>query len=219
MAVDVLKTPMVVPEAVRVARESSMAAVTPLWDRVATSTDDRGGRSRMPSSSDPAPSEEAWVAGANLHLNARKARYGVAYLRAIASQAGWSLQETSPDEDTEAVDATLGFVEGSVLVQVKCGTRELRNGHVRVPVTDEWVRKWSNKLLPAYLVYVRVPSDPRSWCTPGDRFTSHAALGYWAPVNNVALGPSVEVSTRLTAETLPQWRSDFLGRFQGGSAA
>ena len=52
--------------------------------------------------------------------NAREARYGVSYVRALCSQAGVSLTETSPDEDAVAIDATLLLKPAFACVQVKC---------------------------------------------------------------------------------------------------
>ena len=43
-----------------------------------------------------------------------KARYGVAYLRSICSQAGVMMTETDPDEDAIAIDCTLNLGVGSV---------------------------------------------------------------------------------------------------------
>lgn len=157
-----------------------------------------------------------WVPGANLSLNGRKARYGVAHVRAIASQAGWHLRETSADEDTEAVDLTVDMAEGSVYVQVKCGTRQVRAGHVTVPVEKRWIQSWATKKVPVYLVYVKVASDPKSWLVHDRASTVHASIAYWARVDGLQQQRSVKVPTdaRLTADTLTGWRRDFLDCFQ-----
>lgn len=55
-----------------------------------------------------------------LSVSARKARYGVAYLRSVCAQAGVGLSETSADEDVLAIDCDVKFAEGVVGVQVKC---------------------------------------------------------------------------------------------------
>src|SRR3712207_247295 len=58
----------------------------------------------------------------NIHFsdNGRRGRYGVAYLRSLCATAGVGLKENSPDEDVDAVDATLKFARASAEVQVKC---------------------------------------------------------------------------------------------------
>jgi hypothetical protein len=46
---------------------------------------------------------------ATLDTNRAKSRFGVAYVRAVCSQAGVGFQETSPDEDVLAVDGNVEF--------------------------------------------------------------------------------------------------------------
>jgi hypothetical protein len=55
---------------------------------------------------------------ATLTPNGAKARFGVAYLRAICSHAGVGFTETSADEDVLAIDGSIEFELGSVRVQV-----------------------------------------------------------------------------------------------------
>jgi hypothetical protein len=55
-------------------------------------------------SNDVAPAPTVSHSEATLDSNRRKARYGVAYVRSICSQAGMPMNEGSPDEDVFAVD-------------------------------------------------------------------------------------------------------------------
>lgn len=97
----------------------------------------------------------------------RKARYGVAFLRAVCAQAGVPMQETSPDEDVFAVDCTADFAEGPVFVQVKCtSTLALAGASASVALEDKWKERWARRLNPVYLLLVLVPSDvEHGWST------------------------------------------------------
>ena len=55
-----------------------------------------------------------------LHLDRRKARYGVSYIRNLCAQAGLRFGETEQDEDVLAVDCEIKYREANVGVQVKC---------------------------------------------------------------------------------------------------
>src|SRR5437764_2962434 len=57
---------------------------------------------------------------ATLTANGAKARFGVAYLRAVCSHAGVGFQEVSVDEDVLAIDGMINFDLAEVRVQVKC---------------------------------------------------------------------------------------------------
>lgn len=54
-----------------------------------------------------------------LDLSGRKGRYGVAYMDALVTAAGYDLMETRPGADVLAYDTTVAFPEGDVRVQVK----------------------------------------------------------------------------------------------------
>src|SRR5262245_29053064 len=100
------------------------------------------------------------VSCATLSAELRKARYGVAYVRSICSQAGVPLSETDPDEDVLAVDCDLKFPEASVRVQVKCTSRwKITGKSISWPVAKAWVQKWDMNELPVYFIVVIVPSS------------------------------------------------------------
>lgn len=150
-----------------------------------------------------------------LDSNRRKARYGVAYLRSICSQAGVPMQENSPDEDVLAVDCDVKFAEGPVLVQLKCTSRlTLAGRRASVALRPEWCTKWSRQRVPVYLVLVIVPKDVGVWLAHQAVGTFHATAAYWVRVHGDE-GASVHVpkKQRLTAETFAQWHQELLACF------
>jgi hypothetical protein len=96
-----------------------------------------------------------------------KARYGLAYLRSICSQAGVGFTETSPDEDVYAVDADVKFPEGTVSIQVKCtGGFRIGGKSASWKIEPEWRDKWNRSKIPVYFVLVMLDPDSRpDWVT------------------------------------------------------
>jgi hypothetical protein len=150
-----------------------------------------------------------------LDPNRRKSRYGVAYLRAVCSQAGVPMDETSPDEDIHAVDCRLNFPEMPVPVQVKCSSRhELGGRDPFVDVTAEWAQKWRQQVVPVRLVLVVVPEDCATWLRHDRDGTWHPTAAFWVAVTGDELG-RVHLPTRqrLTAETIEEWHAEVLAQF------
>ena len=145
----------------------------------------------------------------------RKARYGVAYLRSVCSQAGMPMAENSPDEDVLATDCTVSFAEAPVFVQVKCTSTSTMTGkRVSVRLKQEWCDKWARCRLPVYLAVVVVPEDVSGWLAHRTTGTFHAAAAYWVRVDGVhAKSVSVPKSQRLEATTFTQWHAELLASF------
>lgn len=158
------------------------------------------------------------VAG-RLDLNRRKARYGVSYLRAVCSQAGVPMDETSPDEDIHAVDCKLNFPEIPVPVQVKCSSRHDLGGRAPfVDVTERWAEKWRQQVVPVRLVLVVVPDDVEEWLHHPDQGTWHPTAAFWVEVTGDETGRvHLPRTQRLTAETLEAWHADVLTQFGLGA--
>ncbi|MBO3663877.1 DUF4365 domain-containing protein [Microbacterium stercoris] len=169
----------------------------------------------------PTSSREALLPHQQLDLNARKGRYGVVYMRAVAGQAGCGFTETSPGEDTLAIDYTLEFPEGAVRVQVKTSAQYQIDGDddfLSFGVKDEWIAKWARTKLPIYFVIVVVPNDSGSWLNhdiTGTQMVRTAA--YWVRLQpgQFATTKTIKIprSQRVTSETLPQWHLDFCALF------
>src|SRR3954447_7261777 len=84
-----------------------------------------------------------------LSPNGQRARYGVSYVRNICAQAGFGLNETSPDEDVLATDCDVVFMEANVRVQVKCTSGLTLGGKTKSwQLKSAWLRKWEQSLLP-----------------------------------------------------------------------
>jgi hypothetical protein len=157
------------------------------------------------------------VAWATLSVNARKARYGVAYVRSICAQAGVTLNETSADEDVLAVDCDIKFVAGSVGVQVKCTSGLTIGGRsASWPTKQEWVRKWQDSRLPVYLVLVIVPPDAQNWIEHPPGGTFHLTAAFWRRIRpDETIGSRINIpkDQRFEASTLGQWHSDLIEGF------
>lgn len=150
-----------------------------------------------------------------LDPNRRKSRYGVAYLRAVCSQAGVPMDEPSADEDVHAVDCRLIFPEVPVPVQVKCSsTHELGGRDPFVDVTAAWAEKWRRQSVHVRLVLVVVPDDREMWLQHHDEGTWHPTAAFWVEVTGDEVGRvHLPASQRLTAETLDEWHADVMARF------
>lgn len=150
---------------------------------------------------------------ATLSPTTAKSRFGVAYMRAICSQAGIGFAETSPDEDVLAIDGEVQFDIASARVQVKC-TGQFRINHGKTaswPVTPEWRDKWTNCCVPVYFVLVIVDPDVQDrWLDHHDDSTLHRAAAFWTRVDTMSktLKLAVPKSQRLTAKTLTTWADD-----------
>ncbi|MBY8873732.1 DUF4365 domain-containing protein [Micromonospora sp. PLK6-60] len=152
-----------------------------------------------------------------LPLNACKARYGVAYVRTVCSQAGVGFSETSPDEDYLAVDGLVSLPVAPVSVQIKCSSQfKIAGRSATWPAEVEWREKWQESLLPVYFVLVVLDVDDRAdWLYHDETGTMHRAAGFWTRVDQQA-GPgniNVPKTQRLTSETLDLWAKDVFGCF------
>src|ERR1700693_3373291 len=101
-----------------------------------------------------------------LSPNGSKARFGVAYVRAVCSQAGFGFTETSPDEDILAVDGQVDFAMCPARVQIKCtGRFRLPGGKTASWQAEEsWWGHWHESRIPVYFVLVVVdPDDQLAW--------------------------------------------------------
>lgn len=159
-----------------------------------------------------------------MNLTQRKGRYGVVYLRALAGQAGCTLDESAPGEDVQSIDAKVGFAAGDIFVQVKTTHQHGITGNVSINYTPEenWLRKWAKLKVPAYFVVVVVPNDSGLWLDHGDIGTNMVGTAaFWCRIDvvNIRAANSIAVPRlqRLSASTLPEWEADLLESFSGGT--
>jgi Domain of unknown function (DUF4365) len=155
---------------------------------------------------------------APLTSNAAKARFGVAYLRAVCSQAGVAFVESSVDEDLMAFDGLIGFADVDVRVQVKC-TGQFKIASSRTaswPADEHWWRKWRRAKNPVYFVLVVMDPDIQpGWLDHRSDGTLHRAAAFWARVDCAPAAASVVVpkDQRLTADTLQLWYTETLSGY------
>ncbi|AQX79636.1 hypothetical protein BWO91_06220 [Plantibacter flavus] len=170
----------------------------------------------------PSPTEpEALLPFQQLDLNARKGRFGIVYMRAIAGQAGCGFNETPSGEDTLAIDYSLEFPEGPVRVQVKTTAAQAIDGDgefLTFSAEDKWIEKWSRCMVPVYFVIVVVPSVSDSWLThdlAGTQMVRTAA--YWARLMPDSFEGTKTIKVpriqRVTLETIPTWHADLLAMY------
>lgn len=152
--------------------------------------------------------------------NERKARYGVVYLRALAGQAGCTVNESEPGEDVQAIDAKLGFGAGDVFVQVKTthSHQLARTSVIGYTAESRWIAKWKKLKVPAYFVVVVVPQDSGAWLTHDQSGTAmNATAAYWTRIDAEHLEKvgrvNVDRSDRLRAETFADWERDLMDCF------
>ncbi|MDQ0575235.1 DUF4365 domain-containing protein [Agromyces albus] len=161
-------------------------------------------------------SKEMLAPHQTLTLNARKGRYGVAYLRAVAGQAGCNFYETSPGEDVLAVDCLLEYPESNVRVQVKTTKRYAIDGtdaEITYSADEKWIAKWAASALPVYFVVVVVPDDSAAWLNHDNDGTHMVrTAAYWVRIDPADFVSSKSIriprGQRLDAATIALWHDD-----------
>lgn len=168
------------------------------------------------------PLMSGWDTGSTApDLNARKGRYGAAYVSDVCAHFGVPVSENKPDEDWNAIDMSIAFECSDIRIQVKCTASSFtaRDPHLLIPVEDAWVEKWSRNKLPAYMIAVHVPDDPSTWVDyDSDDLTSHFTAAYWARIDQLVPGQcrSVQLprANRFTPQTLREWNAYLDGSFE-----
>ncbi|MCC5953434.1 MAG: DUF4365 domain-containing protein [Acidimicrobiia bacterium] len=163
--------------------------------------------------SDQGGTPPAPVVFGDLLPNQRKARFGVAYVRALCAQAGYRLTEVSADEDQAAYDCNVGFPGVEVRVQVKCTSSAftVRKCTLGWTVTPHWRQAWSASHYPVYFVVVKLwDDDCEGWVRHHRESTRHTATAYWTRIDPTAVPDRVEVrrSSTFTIETFAEWLTD-----------
>jgi hypothetical protein len=155
---------------------------------------------------------------ATLDSNRAKARFGVAYFKAVCSQAGIGFSETPIDEDVLAVDGTVNFAEAPVMVQIKCTGRFRVTGGATAswPAEATWREKWKKSRLPVYFVLVIVdPDEQTAWLDHRQDDTVLKSAAFWVRVDQESEGVSITVpkNQRLTSATFKLWYNEMEASF------
>lgn len=121
-----------------------------------------------------------------MNLNNQKEEFSLAYIRAVASVAGY--YASKPDADINSVDLTIA-ARGSLDtprqpkldVQAKCSSREVvHNDGVHFPLdVDNYNDLRKPSLTPCILVVVTVPSAPDEWLTQTEEQLILRYCAYW----------------------------------------
>lgn len=160
----------------------------------------------------PPPDSPNGSAFVTLSHSGAKGRFGVSYIRSIASQAGVGFTETSPDEDVLAVDGTIDFAVASARVQVKCTSQFSIGGSSATWKSElHWREQWGQSLLPVYFVLVVLDFDERPrWIEHHPGGTDHKAAAFWVRVNNTSTGNKIRIpkDQRLTVDVVEQWHRE-----------
>ncbi len=145
--------------------------------------------------------------------------FSVAYILALAAQAG--LNTLEPRVDDDSVDLMVlgsGFAgrrrDPAISLQLKCTSQELINGaHIKFPLklknyNDLRGRNVSN---PRYLVVLLVPTDQTAWMQHHPEHVSLHNNCYWVSImdhpetaNTDSVTVDVPLSQRLTTAQLKQ---------------
>ncbi|CAJ1505612.1 DUF4365 domain-containing protein [[Mycobacterium] burgundiense] len=157
-----------------------------------------------------------------LGVDGAKSRYSQAYLSAICSQSGHTLQEGRQDEDCWAVDTTVDLTAASVFVQLKCTSspKAARGGGYRISLKQHWIDSWSAKMVPVYVMLVVVPPAQNEWIKQVDEQTVHRTHAYWERFDPNVHGKSIVLpkGQRFQASTLTAWETHVDDVFSGGAS-
>lgn len=122
-----------------------------------------------------------------MDLSQQKEQFSAAYLRAIASVAGYTLYR--PEVDDDSVDwgiATRSDGETPrrprLELQLKCTARNVISGehlHVPLPMKNYEDLRSDDVLIPRILVVVLVPPSPAEWLKHSEEELAMRHCGYW----------------------------------------
>ncbi len=143
-----------------------------------------------------------------MEISQRKEQFSIAYVRAVASVAGFSV--STPGVDDDSVDLTLAarVVEGvpsrpKIDVQLKCTSEDvLREREVVYPLKrknyDEL--RLTGLVVPRLLVVVHIPEAEAEWLRQTEEELALRRCGYWTTL----LGQPETTNTSKVTVRLPR---------------
>jgi hypothetical protein len=150
-----------------------------------------------------------------MDLNTKKEYFSYAYIKAIASVAGFSVELKERDKDNAGIDLT---VESSCEVaprfdaQVKCTSQDLlKNGVIKFPLPVKNYKKLATTkcLCPQLLIIVLVPQDIEEWLSISASESKLRRAGYWislkgfpATTNKESVTIDIPISQQFTPQSL-----------------
>ena len=118
-----------------------------------------------------------------MNLNEQKEQFSLAYIRAVAAQAG--CQTIRWEDDHNSVDGTLRADFGRKVVQIdfqaKATSQQIVRGeniHFALPIKN-YNDLRSDTLMPRILIVVLMPSDKSQWLTQNHEQLCMRHCGYW----------------------------------------
>ena len=126
----------------------------------------------------------------SININTQKEEFSYAYIRAVASVAGYAVEQKLRAMDNAGVDVTIevpGEI-GEILfpkfdAQVKCTSSQsvLHNDYIKFPLEVKNYNKLRHEkpLTPQLLIVVLVPTDINGWINISEDKTLMKKCGYW----------------------------------------
>jgi hypothetical protein len=157
----------------------------------------------------------------------RKEQFSAAFLRAVASVAGYTLAKPEVDDDSIdwiiASKAAAGLTRRPrVEVQMKCSARDLIKGdflHFPLEIKNYNDLRDTNILVPRVLVVMTVPNALNEWLTQSDTEIAMRHCGYWMSLRGMATVPNTaNVMVRIPCEQMftPAALSDIMSIINAG---
>lgn len=119
-----------------------------------------------------------------MNLNNQKEQFSLAYIRAVAAQAG--CQTTLWEDDYNSVDGTLradfGRKVAKIDFQAKATSQQIVRGeniHFPLPIKNYNDLRAADTTMPRILIVVLMPSDKSQWLTQNHERLCLRHCGYW----------------------------------------
>lgn len=155
-----------------------------------------------------------------MDISHQKEEFNIAYVRAIAAQAGFSV--ASPSRDNDSVDMIIVSAQNrkhigairspKIDLQLKCTSQDILNENILrfpLPIKNYNDLRGEDFANPRYLFVLVVPAEPESWITyTNDSITLNHAC-YWLSMkdlpptaNTQTVTVEIPISQRLTTAAL-----------------
>lgn len=162
------------------------------------------------------------------HISLRQEEFSYAYIKSIASVAGYSAESKTRIMDNAGLDISIevpgeiyDFLSPAIDAQVKCTSRDVvKNGIISYSLDSRTYNRLAhqNPSKPQILIIVLVPKDLSSWMSHGIKksrvLTMLRASAYWKSLKGEELATKktktvkVPVEQRFTSEVLQDLMSE-----------
>jgi hypothetical protein len=138
-----------------------------------------------------------------MHLNQRKEQFSIAYVRAVASVAGFAVHKPEVDDDSVdlalAASGDIGTIRSPRLdMQIKCTSREILGADsvaFPLPIKNYDDLRPSDVMVPRILVVVLVPDGIDHWLTHSEEELVMKHCGYWMSLRGRDASNNIESVT------------------------